>query len=172
MLLTFPVSVDRSSPPITLMSPVDWSFCFLTHFKNGQINFKGQFCVILTKVTTLLIQHCIANRQFAHNSSNRDRRYLVTLEANEVHSHWNGTVAVAIKGFDVIQKVCKKLVAPLKHTESYDMVASHVLHDFSGQTFGSAETDRQTSQLCLLAKSTIFQFAQSLKISLGEPPWP
>lgn len=25
--LTLPVSVDRSSPPITLISPVDWSFC-------------------------------------------------------------------------------------------------------------------------------------------------
>lgn len=24
---TLPVSVDRSSPPITLISPVDWSFC-------------------------------------------------------------------------------------------------------------------------------------------------
>lgn len=27
MCLTLPVSVDRSSPPITLISPVDWSFC-------------------------------------------------------------------------------------------------------------------------------------------------
>lgn len=26
-ILTFPVRVDRSSPPITLISPVDWSFC-------------------------------------------------------------------------------------------------------------------------------------------------
>ena len=26
-MLTFPVSVDRSSPPITFISPVDWSFC-------------------------------------------------------------------------------------------------------------------------------------------------
>lgn len=26
-LLTLPVNVDRSSPPITLISPVDWSFC-------------------------------------------------------------------------------------------------------------------------------------------------
>lgn len=26
-LLTLPVNVDRSSPPMTLISPVDWSFC-------------------------------------------------------------------------------------------------------------------------------------------------
>lgn len=25
--LTLPVNVDRSSPPMTLISPVDWSFC-------------------------------------------------------------------------------------------------------------------------------------------------
>lgn len=25
--LTLPVNVERSSPPITLISPVDWSFC-------------------------------------------------------------------------------------------------------------------------------------------------
>lgn len=27
VLLTLPVNVDRSSPPMTLISPVDWSFC-------------------------------------------------------------------------------------------------------------------------------------------------
>jgi len=42
-MLAFPVSVDRSSPPITLMSPVDWSFCNI--WKRGkQSSFKTCMC--------------------------------------------------------------------------------------------------------------------------------
>lgn len=67
---------------------------------------------------------------------------MVTLEADEVHCHGNGAIAVAIKGFDVIQQVSKKLVAPFEHTQSHDMMLAHVLHDISGQTFSSVGVRR------------------------------
>lgn len=64
--------------------------------------------------------------------------YLVAFEANKVHSHWNGAIAVSVQCFDVVQKVCKELIAAFEHTQGNNVVSSHILHDFSGQSLSPA----------------------------------
>lgn len=79
--------------------------------------------------------------------------YTVALEANEVHCHWDGAVAVPVQGFDVVQQVCKKLVTPFEHTEGHDVVAPHFFHDLPGQSLrpevtweGEREGGRKTQR--------------------------
>lgn len=60
--------------------------------------------------------------------------YTVALEANEVHCHRDGAVAVPIQGLDVVQQICKELIAAFEHTQSHDVVPPHFLHNLSGQS--------------------------------------
>ena len=60
--------------------------------------------------------------------------YTVALQADEVHCHWDGAVTVPVQGLDVVQQVCKELVAPFEHAEGHDMVFPHFLHNLSGQS--------------------------------------
>ena len=60
--------------------------------------------------------------------------YTVALEADEVHCHWDGAVAVPVQGLDVVQQVCKELVAPFEDAEGHDVVPPHFLHNLSGQS--------------------------------------
>lgn len=92
--------------------------------------------------------------------------YIIALETNEVHRHWDGPVTVPVQGLDVVQKVCKELVAPFKHTEGHNVMPTHFLHNLSGQSLGSGvtgegererETDRENSQLSpLLPSAAVF----------------
>lgn len=82
--------------------------------------------------------------------------YTVALEANEVHCHWDGAVTVPVQGLDVVQQVCKELVAPFEHTQGHNVVPPHFLHDFSGQSLcpgvtweGGKQSQREDSQLSL-----------------------
>lgn len=59
--------------------------------------------------------------------------YAVALEADEVHRHGDGAVAVPVQSLDVVQQVREELVAPFEHAEGHDVVAPHLLHDLTGQ---------------------------------------
>lgn len=60
--------------------------------------------------------------------------YTVALEANEVHGHRDGAVTVPVQGLDVIQQIGKELVPSLQNTQGHDVMASHFIHNFPGQS--------------------------------------
>lgn len=60
--------------------------------------------------------------------------YTVALEADEVHRHGDGTIAVPIQSLDVVQQVCKEFVASFQHAEGHDVVSPHLLHNLPGQS--------------------------------------
>lgn len=70
----------------------------------------------------------------AHSRCSEKEAHAVALEADEVHCHGDGAVAVPVQGLDVVQQVSKELVAPFEHAQSHDVVAPHLLHDLSGQS--------------------------------------
>lgn len=72
--------------------------------------------------------------------SKRTSDYAVALEADEVHRHGDGAVAVPVQSLDVVQQVREEFVAPFKHAEGHDVVAPHLLHDLAGQPLGPEVT--------------------------------
>ena len=65
--------------------------------------------------------------------------YTVALQSDKIHSHRNGFVTISVQCFDVIQQVSKELIAPLEHTEGHNVMATHLLHHISSQSFGPTE---------------------------------
>lgn len=67
---------------------------------------------------------------------NKKRRsnYAVALEADEVHRHGDGAIAVPVQGLDVVQQVCEEFVASFQHAQGHDVVPPHLLHDLAGQS--------------------------------------
>lgn len=61
--------------------------------------------------------------------------YTVALEADEVHRHGDGAIAVPVQSLDVVQQVREEFVASFQHAESHDVVPPHLLHDLAGQSF-------------------------------------
>lgn len=70
------------------------------------------------------------------NDSEQKRRsdYIVALEADEVHRHGDGAIAVPVQSLDVVQQVCEEFVASFQHAEGHDVVPPHLLHDLAGQS--------------------------------------
>lgn len=78
--------------------------------------------------------------------------YAVALEADEVHRHGDGAIAVPVQSFDVVQQVREEFVPPFKHTEGHDVVAPHLLHDLTGQSLRPAitwEGEREEAEVSL-----------------------
>lgn len=60
--------------------------------------------------------------------------YTVALEADEVHRHGDGAIAVPVQSLNVVQQVCEEFVASFQHAEGHDVVSPHLLHNVAGQS--------------------------------------
>lgn len=86
--------------------------------------------------------------------------YTVALEANEVHGHRDGAVTVPVQGLDVIQQIGKELVPSLQNTQGHDVMASHFIHNFPGQSLcPGVRRERRRDRPFIYDRQRQFSFA-------------
>lgn len=97
---------------------------------------------------------------------NKLNDYIVALEADEVHCHWDRAVAVSVQGFDVVEEICEKLVASFEHTQSDNVVAPHLFHDLPGEPLRPASHgfDRERERENREAQFSVSQRQLSLPV--------
>lgn len=78
----------------------------------------------------------------AHIHEMRKAAYAVALHPNEIHCQRDWFITVLVQWFNVVEEVCKKLVAAFQHTQSYNVVSPHVSNDVAGQALCPASKRR------------------------------
>jgi len=126
-------------------------------------------CVLTLTTVSLYVFFYLGNiKERAPNTKRGEKKvyiYAVALEADEVHRHRDGAVAVPVQGLDVVEEVREELVAAFEHTEGHDVVPPHFLHDISGKPLSpevgrerEREREREDGQLSFLPVSSISSF--------------
>lgn len=158
--LTLPARLDSSSPPMTLTLLVDLSFwggaqkwdsihkLKLPHnesfYQKKKKSLLFQNASALQRFLTRMLSFVLLPTPFpsAHIHEMRKAAYAVALHSNEIHCQRDWFITVLVQWFNVVEEVCKKLVAAFQHTQSYNVVSPHVSNDVAGQALCPASKRR------------------------------
>lgn len=123
----------------------------LTHLLNMTDNRKHEECLLHCQTCHLgqtVSARVLSVQQWAET-------HQVALETDEVDPHGDCAVGVAAKSLDPVHQVGTELVASFQHTQHSDVMVPQVVHDVSGQTFGSVDNaksenfSKETLRSCL-----------------------
>lgn len=112
--------------------------------KKKKKNLLFQNASALQRFLTRMLSFVLLPTPFpsAHIHEMRKAAYAVALHPNEIHCQRDWFITVLVQWFNVVEEVCKKLVAAFQHTQSYNVVSPHVSNDVAGQALCPASKRR------------------------------
>ena len=124
--------------------------------------------VLLASATLPKMSNCHKSSSLGRGNDFQQKRrfnYTVALEADKVHRHGNGAIAVPVQSLDVVQQICKELVASFQHAEGHNVVPPHLLHDLAGQSLCPEITWEKGGQLGYCYSCSCSSYILSLSVS-------